>query len=845
MYCYFCGTNNSDNSKFCIKCGQKLGVIQDELQNPSEGIVFREYANLSKRIKAGDEAAFSEMYEKSSRLVYATCYGILRNNEDAHDAMQDTYVTVYRMIGKLQDDGKFLAWLKRIAATKALNIYRRRHGDVSYDDTIGNEEEITGDDNLENLPDSLIMEQTKRDTLDRIMRNSLSDVQYQTIFMFYYDEFPIELIAKLMDCPVGTVKTRLKSARVKIKEGIEAYEKKTGDKLHAAMPLPFLMRFFMEGARRLMVPRINIASAIASVSASASSAGSSAGTAAQTAAQGVRNAWEAMEGASGASAASTANSVSSAAAASAGAAVGNVGTAAAGAVGAAKVGFLATTAGKTVAVILAAATLTIGGLGIKTLVDRSSDDDKGGRTRRERDEEDETEETEEETEASAILTDAPSIPDETEPSETATENEIVSIDEDVIPKRWMLENILGGFFIDEYDHNSIPDGFANKLVYDCIVNFYSDPDSGASWDTGWEQVFDDPKGRFNSSYRLKIDYVNWFEENVMRMSDEDRARVNNELSGEGTEAAYFADDGYMYYDSNYHEEDYWDRGIMILQRYTDGRYYYFICEDYQANGEDYDKLGNFLFVMELTDVDGDKVWSVLKKEPYKNGEIKPYTDAAGQDTSGQTDAPQDERWKEQYRMLAENMTANVIVDDSSVPDCSDVMFDLIYLDEDDIPELLCTVWFNDPQGLSMQEGAAAIFTYKHGELIRIENDGQDYIYLGGFGTQYYYPHENVLHMGNDKAYAGSVWYSYYWQIGEDGKVTQTTFVDSMFDIVNYEYPEDDPNCGEWHQYLYLDGEYVSFPEGDWDNLLGRDPETSVDLEATMTLDELETALTIK
>ena len=356
--------------KFCNGCGKPLAAPEKDTGGEK---IFAEYASLSKRIKEGDEIAFSEMYEKSEKLVYATCYGILRNHDDANDAMQDTYMTVYRTISSLQDDMKFLGWLKRIAATRSLNLYKKLKGDVSYDDAIGSEEEITGDDDLEMLPDTYIMQKTKRDILEAIMKANLSDVQYQTIVMHYYDEFPVELIAKLMDCPVGTVKTRLKSARVKIKEGVTEYEEKNKDRIFAgAIILPFLTRFFEEQAKHMDLPKINPLGLI----------GKGAGTGASEAA--------------GSGAAATG-------AASAGA------TAAAAAGTAAKIGFMSTLAGKITVVAVAAA--LIGGIGITTLILKNSDDDSSRRhTRRERNRDDDEDETETE-----------SLVDETEaPTETPT-----------------------------------------------------------------------------------------------------------------------------------------------------------------------------------------------------------------------------------------------------------------------------------------------------------------------------------------------------------------------------------------------------------------------------------------
>ena len=226
--------------------------------------LFKEYAELVSRFKSGDETAYEEIYKKSERMVYTICYGILNNEEDAFDAMQETYLTVYKKIDSLEDNKTFVSWLKRIATTKSLDAYKKKKGDVSYDDAVAADESLQLDDNLETLPDAYIMEKTKREALDKIIRDELTDVQYQTIHMHYYSQMSVEQIAEIMNCPVGTVKTRLKSSRAKIKEGVKKYEKENKDAF-AATPtagVPFLTRFFNASSDNLRVPNLNIATLI-------------------------------------------------------------------------------------------------------------------------------------------------------------------------------------------------------------------------------------------------------------------------------------------------------------------------------------------------------------------------------------------------------------------------------------------------------------------------------------------------------------------------------------------------------------------------------------------------------
>lgn len=226
------------------------------MESDSSKDIFEQYAELVRRFKAGDENAFTEIYEKSKRLVYTTCYGILNNEQDAEDATQETYTAVFLKLTELKDENVFLQWLKRIAANKARDKYKVRKGDLSYDDTVAAGEDIEGDDNLEDLPDSYVMDKTKRDALHKIIKESLKDAEYQTVLLFYYDEFSRKDIAEVMGCSEETVKDRLSKSRKKIKAGITEYERVNKDKLMgAAAGVPFLTRFFTESFKDIPVPQ--------------------------------------------------------------------------------------------------------------------------------------------------------------------------------------------------------------------------------------------------------------------------------------------------------------------------------------------------------------------------------------------------------------------------------------------------------------------------------------------------------------------------------------------------------------------------------------------------------------
>jgi len=104
---------------------------------------------------------------------------------------------------------------------------------------------------IDGLPDSFIEEDEKREIIGKVLKESLSEVQYQTLFLHYFSNMAVEDIAETMNCPEGTVKTRLKSARAKFKDALENYIDENKLVLGAA---PFLTRFFTSSMSNITIP---------------------------------------------------------------------------------------------------------------------------------------------------------------------------------------------------------------------------------------------------------------------------------------------------------------------------------------------------------------------------------------------------------------------------------------------------------------------------------------------------------------------------------------------------------------------------------------------------------------
>ena len=204
--------------------------------------------------KNGNKKAFDKLYELTSNEVWFTCVSLLKDEENAKDIMQETYITAFLKLDTLKDEEKFCGWLTAIATNKSKNKLK---GKVEYQ--IDDEVLIakTETDELM-LPEEYINKAEKRKVLLQIIEDTLSFNQYQVVLMFYFNELSIAEIAQALEISEGTVKSRLNSSRAKMKTAIEDYENKSGDKLHGVVFVPFFTTIFREQAKSLKVPSITI-----------------------------------------------------------------------------------------------------------------------------------------------------------------------------------------------------------------------------------------------------------------------------------------------------------------------------------------------------------------------------------------------------------------------------------------------------------------------------------------------------------------------------------------------------------------------------------------------------------
>ena len=212
-------------------------------------------SHLVEKIKKGDNKSFEKLYKLTEREVWFTCISFLKNETTAQDIMQETYITAFLKIQSLEKSSQIRSWLNRIAVNKCKN-YLKGKGEIQLDDEIFENQAIV--DERISIPEEYISDKAKRKIILSIMQEVLSDVQYQTVIMHYFNEMTVDEIAEVFECSRGTVLSRLNYSRAKMKTAIEDYENKSGDKLHGVVFVPFFTTIFREQAKSLAVPNITI-----------------------------------------------------------------------------------------------------------------------------------------------------------------------------------------------------------------------------------------------------------------------------------------------------------------------------------------------------------------------------------------------------------------------------------------------------------------------------------------------------------------------------------------------------------------------------------------------------------
>jgi RNA polymerase sigma-70 factor (ECF subfamily) len=162
--------------------------------------------NIIEQTLNGEIEAFNTLVRRWERQIYALAYRMLGRDEDASDICQETFLSAYRNLAKFRKEAKFSSWLYRIALNCCHTRLRsNRSGELSLEQELEDHgfEPAT---NTEHLNEGLQREETK-DVVRRALAGLPPEMR-QVIVMKEYQGMKFHEIAKALDIPISTVKTR-------------------------------------------------------------------------------------------------------------------------------------------------------------------------------------------------------------------------------------------------------------------------------------------------------------------------------------------------------------------------------------------------------------------------------------------------------------------------------------------------------------------------------------------------------------------------------------------------------------------------------------------------------------
>jgi RNA polymerase sigma-70 factor (ECF subfamily) len=176
------------------------------------------------RVQAGDVAAFDELVIKYRERIYSVIYNLTSNKEDSFDLSQDAFIKAFQSIARFKGKSSFFTWLYRISVNTTLSFLKKnRHRRfLSYENI---SEETGTSDIIEVLAAKT---GTEKPTLLKELQHKLNEalqtlsVKHRTVLvLFEIDNLSHQEIAEIMNCSVGTVRSRLHYAKKQLQSELQ------------------------------------------------------------------------------------------------------------------------------------------------------------------------------------------------------------------------------------------------------------------------------------------------------------------------------------------------------------------------------------------------------------------------------------------------------------------------------------------------------------------------------------------------------------------------------------------------------------------------------------------------
>jgi RNA polymerase sigma-70 factor (ECF subfamily) len=168
---------------------------------------------LARAAAAGDVAAFEKLYEQHNKRVYSLCFRMLGNASQAEDLTQEVFLQVFKKISSFRGDSAFTTWLHRLTVNQVLMHFRKRGVKLEHTSEEGD---------FTNVVETPLQSTRRISMVDRLaLEKAISELPpgYRTVFILHdVQGYEHEEISNLLDVSIGTSKSQLHKARMRLRE---------------------------------------------------------------------------------------------------------------------------------------------------------------------------------------------------------------------------------------------------------------------------------------------------------------------------------------------------------------------------------------------------------------------------------------------------------------------------------------------------------------------------------------------------------------------------------------------------------------------------------------------------